>query len=296
MQTRTNTRKLPGQPKSPVRLGLGLIHYSEDIAEQLASSSVCSPSSSPTEQLGLFDVLDDGVNNVNEKLRFLKSQQNGSGTGVGSWTSQIHNTLETDNGPLQTKDGSKQQESIIANHAEVHLSEMKEEVTVKELQDRTLHGADESGNFSQEVEKHRTYANGGSLYEGNGDFEAIRSAGSSQRSLQGISQHEPLFHVASNILSSSGNRKFAVQKAIVADQHKVQRMISKKGSSLLNDVGLEEHFESDGIFDLRDGYDDSASLFSESGLSVEADLSSSSQLDQNKKAQSGIAQVRNERR
>lgn len=65
-----------------------------------------------------------------------------------------------------------------------------------------------------------------------------------------------------------------------------------KGLSLVNDVGLEEHLENDGIFDLRDGYDDSSSLFSESGLSVEADLSSSSQLEQNKKTQSRF----NERR
>jgi hypothetical protein len=64
----------------------------------------------------------------------------------------------------------------------------------------------------------------------------------------------------------------------------------------LNDVGLEDHFESDGIFDLRDGYDDSSSLFSESGLSVEADLSSTSQLEQNKKGQPGLAHVRTERR
>ncbi|KAG0613123.1 hypothetical protein M758_6G078800 [Ceratodon purpureus] len=297
VESRPNSRKLPGQPKSPVRLGFGLIHDSEDIAEQLVTSSVCSPTSSPTELLGVFDVIEDGVNNVNDKLKFLKNQQNhqnGSSTSVGSWTSQIHSTLETYNGQLKTKDGSRQQEAIVANHVEVSSSDLKEEVTVKELQDRSLHGAEEGGNFSQEVDKQRTYANGGPLYEGNGDFEAIRSTGSSQRSLQGISKHEPLFHVASNTLSSSGYREFSVQKPIVADRHKAQRVISKKGSCLLNDVGLEEHFESDGIFDLRDGYDDSASLFSESGLSVEADLSS--QLDQNKKVQSGIAQVRNERR
>ena len=64
----------------------------------------------------------------------------------------------------------------------------------------------------------------------------------------------------------------------------------------MNDVGLEDHIESDGIFDLRDGYDDSSSLFSESGLSVEADQSSASQLEQNKKGQSGPTHVRNERR
>ena len=287
---------MPGQPKSPIRLGLGLIHDSEDNAEQLGTSSVCSPTSSPTELLGVFDVIEDGVNNVHEKLKLLKNQQNGSGTSVGNWTSQIHTAFETYNGQLKTKDGSRQQEAIAANHVEVSPSDVKEEVTVKELRERTLHGAEEGGNFSQEVEKQRTYANDGPLYEGNGDFEAIRSTGSSQRSLQGISKHEPLFHVASNTVNSSGYREFSVQKPIVADRHKAQRVISKKGLCLLNDVGLEEHFESDGIFDLRDGYDDSASLFSESGQSVEADLSSSSQLDPNKKNQSGIAQVRNERR
>lgn len=40
----------------------------------------------------------------------------------------------------------------------------------------------------------------------------------------------------------------------------------------LNDVGLEEYFESEGIFDFWDGYDDSVSLFLEGGLFVEVDL------------------------
>lgn len=235
-ETRLNTRKLPSQPKSPIRAGLSINHESEDFAEQLVSSSACSPTNSPTEQMGVFDVMDEGVNNVNEKLRFLKSHQNGSVSGVANWTSQPQNTMETENGQLKIKDVSKQQEPVISNDAELNALDMKEP------QERSLHGAEESGNFTQELEKQRTYANGGSLYEGNGDFEAIRSTGSSQRSL----------------------------------------------------MGLEEHFESEGIFDLRDGYDDSASLFSEGGLSVEADLST--QLDQNRKPQSNVTHARNERK
>lgn len=159
------------------------------------SSSQCSPSNSPTEQLGLFDVVEDGVSNGIEKLKFLKNQENGSGIGVGNWTSQIHNATETDSGLLKSKEGRHQQEAMLANHVEVSLPDMKDKVSVEELQERSQHGAEESRNFSQEVEKQRIYANGGSLSEGNGDFEAIRSTCSSQRSLQGTSQHEHLFLV-----------------------------------------------------------------------------------------------------
>lgn len=193
LQNRPKTRKLPGQPKSSLRVGVTLNHDPEDPAEQLVSSSACSPASSPTEQLGLFDIIEDGVNNVNEKLKYLKNQENGSGTGVGHLTSQSHNLTETDSVQFKNKVESKQQEAILANHVEFSLSDMKDEVAVKELQERSQHGAEESGNFSQEVEKQRIYANGGSLYEGNGDFEAIRSVCSSQRSLQGIYQHGPFF-------------------------------------------------------------------------------------------------------
>ncbi|KAG0585317.1 hypothetical protein KC19_2G003100 [Ceratodon purpureus] len=244
LENRPKTRKLPGQTKPPLRVGVALSHDPEDLSEQVVSSSACSPASSPTEQLGLFDIIEDGVNNVNEKLKYLKNQENGSDSGVSNWTSQNQNTTETDSGQFKTKERRKKQEAILANHVESSLSDMKHEVEVKELQERSQHGAEESGNFSQEVEKQRIYANGGSLYEGNGDFEAIRSVCSSQRSLQ----------------------------------------------------GLEDHFESDGIFDLRDGYDDSSSLFSESGLSVEADQSSTSQLEQSKKGPPGLAHVRTERR
>jgi hypothetical protein len=189
------------------------------------SSSACSPASSPTEQLGLFDVIEDGVNNVNEKLKHLKNQENGSDTGVANWTSQSHNTTETDGGQFKTKEGSKQQEAILANHVESSLSDMKDEVAVKELQERSQHGAEESGNFSQEVEKQRIYANGGSLYEGNGDFEAIRSACSSQRSLQGISQHDCLSHFASSSLSLIVSLEFL--RLFFAGQPKNQWVINK---------------------------------------------------------------------
>ena len=190
------------------------------------SPSACSPASSPTEQLGLFDIIENGVNNVNEKLKYSKNQGNGSGSGVGNWTSQIHNTTETDNGQFETREGSKQQEAILANHVELSLSDMKDEVAIKELQERSQHGAEESGNFSQEVEKQRIYANGGSLYEGNGDFEAIRSVCSSQRSLQGISYHDSFFHLASSTLSSNVSPEFS--RSFFAGQHKNQCVIDKK--------------------------------------------------------------------
>ncbi|XP_024400704.1 kinesin-like protein KIN-14C isoform X1 [Physcomitrium patens] len=245
MESRPITRKLPSQPKSPLRESAGFCHDSEVPAELLLSSSVCSPTSSPTEQgLSLFDVMEDGVNTINEKLKFVKHQRNGSGTGVGSWTSPIRGARDIDNGQLKASEGSKHLETILANNADSSSSCLGKEVLARELPVGSQQGAENSGNLSLEVENQRIHANGGSFYEGNGDFEGIRSVCSSQRSLQ----------------------------------------------------GLEEQFESDGIFDLRDGCDDSSSLFSESGLSVEADLSSPTHLDQNKKVQSGHAQVRNDRR
>ncbi|CAK9868406.1 unnamed protein product [Sphagnum jensenii] len=67
---------------------------------------------------------------------------------------------------------------------------------------------------------------------------------------------------------------------------------SKRSSGLLHDV-LDGPFKNDGMLvELQDGYqDDSMSLFSESGLSVETDhLLSLGPVDQNKKLQSGQPQ------
>ncbi|XP_024394330.1 kinesin-like protein KIN-14C isoform X2 [Physcomitrium patens] len=246
-ETRAITRKLPGQPKSPIRVAVGSSHESEDPAEHLLSSSACSPAGSSTEQgLGSFDVMEDGANNVDEKLKrsSSKHQRNGSGTGFSSWTSQIHNSKDSDGGQMKATEGSRQHEAVLANHVESASSDIKQEVTTRELPERSQIVREDIDNFFLETEKQAIYSNSGYLHESNADFESLRSACSSQRSLP----------------------------------------------------GLEEQFESDGLFDLRDGHDDSSSLFSESGLSVVADLSLSSQLDYTKKVQSSPAQVRNERR
>jgi hypothetical protein len=81
------------------------------------------------------------------------------------------------------------------------------------------------------------------------------------------------------------------------DEQKNCDVVTKRSSYMLNNVVLDEHFENDGMFDLRDGYqDDSGSLFSESGLSVETDPPSLGPVDQNKKLQSSSVQPRHERK
>jgi hypothetical protein len=250
--------------------------------------------SSPTEQKGVFEVLEEGADNINEKLKLLRVHQNGTSA-----------ALENDSVLLKTKQGSKQrepQQGEVYEPGIMHTtascsSPAQEEITIKEWDDRFQHSGEESRSISQDADKHTTFATGGYLSEANVEAEAGRSTGSSQRSLQGISQLKPLFDIASSSQqNSNGYYESAAHEAMPADQHENRGVINKRTSFLLNDVGLEDHFESDGIFDLRDGYDDSASLFSESGLSVEADQSSSSQVDQNKKVQSSFGLPRHERR
>lgn len=315
-QTRQSTRKLPGRPKPPSSLVLSISHDSEDPTEHFASSSACSPLSSPTEHKAPFEVSEDGVNNINEKLKILKTRRNGNGNSVGNGSTQNHILVENENTHLKAKQVIKQQEAVLAHHGEIIMHDTKylssilgtsppmsssttqEEAIAKDWHDRSQHSGDESVSFSQEDDKHQKYFNGGHISRSNGgEADAGRSTGAIQSSQILTRLKPPSNGVYSSQQNANGYFEPSMQEAGLADGQENRGVVSKRSSYMLNDVVLDDHFENDGIFDLRDGYqDDSASLFSESGLSVEADFSSLNHVDQNKKMQSSSGRPRHERK
>jgi len=154
----------------------------------------------------------------------------------------------------------------------------------------------------QDYEQFKTensrYAAGARPY--NNDAETGRGGGSNMHSGLRLRPY-------SNVYNSTGqdpaNGSFetilleTIGGNIVPGQN-VQDIGGKRASFLLNDVGLDDDFgdESD-VFESRGTcQDDTASLYSDSGVSADAEISGSNHMDQNMKGRSSSSRLHLDRR
>jgi hypothetical protein len=304
-EVRHSMHKIPGLPKQPPLLVLSTSHDSEDAVENIVSSSACSPVESPTECKVSFDGPEEVAINMSDKLKLLKTRHGSLG--------QSLTAIDSDNAVHIIKPKSKQEESVLANHGEIIMHDKQyllsildttlqiapnasqPESVVEEWHDRFQKSGDESLSASQVYEKlprSSTYLTG----QDRAELGIARSIAPTQSTSR---LKPPLNGVFSSQQVSNWFFDPSIQEPMSAatDEQKNCDVVTKRSSYMLNNVVLDEHLENDGMFDLRDGYqDDSGSLFSESGLSVETDLPSLGPVDQNKKLQSSSVQPRHERK
>lgn len=118
--------KLHNQPKSLLCESIGFCHDFKVQVDLLLFSLIYSSMNFFTKQdLGLFDVMDDGIHTLNDKLKFIKYQWNGSRIEINSQTSSIYSIRNIDNGQLEASKENKHLEAILTINVESSLSYLK---------------------------------------------------------------------------------------------------------------------------------------------------------------------------
>lgn len=264
-------RKNPGGKKTPTSLAMsGPGHDPEDSTELFESSSACSPLDSPSENKVPFEVSEARATvTVFEKLKLLKSRRKGNmgNNIVGSSFHDGHHNDDISNIQAQPSGDD----------------------TLSSFQDYEQQLKTENGR----------YAAGAIQY--NSDAEMVRGGGGSN--VQSGLRLRPHSNVYSGPTQEPANGSFetilleTIGGTIVPSQN-VQDFGGKRTSFLLNDVGLDEDYGDESeVFESRGTcQDDTASLYSDSGVSAEADISESSQVDQTKKGRSSSSRPHYERK
>ncbi|KAG0598945.1 hypothetical protein M758_12G114000 [Ceratodon purpureus] len=285
-ENRQSMRKIPGDKKTPSSLVLSTGHDPEDSTEHFESSSACSPLDSPTENKVQFEVSEDGAVNVFEKLKLLKSRRKGIGKRVGSFDSH-HSLLEHDDvseyvkaKPLNTT----QQEAglVFDTTTPASPSQPERNFTCQELNDTFQSSGDDTlSSFQDYTQQLKTDSNG-RYVAGAKKYDVVAEMGRSNQQ-SGLRLRPPSNMVYGQDLA---NGSFETVLLDTIGGQNAQDTGCKRGSFLLNsDVGLDEDFGDEEAFESRGTcQDDTASLYSDSGMSAEAENSGS--VDQNKKVRS----------
>ena len=259
-------------------------HDPEDSTEHFDSSSACSPLDSPTENKVQFEVSEDGAVNMFEKLKLLKSRRMGLGKHVGSLDSH-HSFLEHDNASEYVKAkllNTTQQEAGLVFDTTTPVSPSQQgNFTCQELNDTFQSSGDDTLSSFQDYNRQLKTDSNGRYVVGAKKYDAVAEMGRSNQRLRPPSNvvciQEPTSGSFETVLLDTIGGEIGVQDA--------QDSGYKRNSFLLNsDVGLDDDFGDEEAFESRGTYqDDTASLYSDSGMSAEADTFGSSQGDQNKK-------------
>lgn len=281
MQARQSTRKNPGgKTKPPSSLVLSTSLDPEDATEPFGSSSPCSPlDDSPTENKVHFEVSEEGpaVNvGLYEKLKLLKSRRK-----KGTITGHNHSIMGSQFGE--------------PGHS---LLEHDDDISnVNQAGDDTLSAFHEFQDYEQQVKTENGRYNAGATTK---KYDAAEIMG------RDIQPRRPPH--SGNIVYRTGqepaNGSFETilletigGNIVVPDGQEIGA--TKRTSFLLsNDVGLDDDYgdESEAFESRGTCQDDTASLYSDSGLSAEADTFGSSQVDQNKKVRSSSSQPHRDRK
>lgn len=285
-------RKSLGGKKTPTSLVLSSGHDAEDSTEHFESSSACSPLDSPTENKAQFEVSEGRAVNVFEKLKLLKSRRKGIGKHVGSFNSH-HSFLEHEDISEYVKAKpliNTQQEAglVFDNTTPPSPSQPEGNFTCQELNDTFQSPGDDTLSSFQDYNQQLKTDSNGRYVAGAKKCDVVAEMGRSNQQ-SGLRLRPP-----SNVVYSqeplNGSFETILLETIgggIGGQD-AQDIGCRRSSFLLNsDVGLDEDYGDEEVFESRGTcQDDTASLYSDSGLSAEADNSGSSQVDQNKKVRS----------
>jgi hypothetical protein len=247
---------------------------------------------SPTENKVQFEVSEDGAVNVFEKLKLLKSRRKGIGNHVGSFNSH-HSFLEHDDvseyvkaKPLNTT----QQEAglVFDTTTPASPSQPEGDFTCQELNDTFQSSGDDTLSSFQDYNQQSKTDSNGRYAAGGNKYDVLAEMGRSNQQ-SGLRLRPPSNMVFSQE-PANGSFETVLLDTIgggIGGQDALD-IGCKRSSFLLNsDVGLDDDFGDEEAFESRGTcQDDTASLYSDSGMSAEADTSGSSQVDQNKKVRS----------
>jgi hypothetical protein len=211
---------------------------------------------------------------------------------------QSISSLETHKVVLGLKETSQQQEELHSNHREITMHDTKclnehtaphmahVESSAKDWHDKCQTGGNKSVLASEGDEKLARHSDSTKI-----QHDAANSGGSHERT----NRLKPPSNGVFSIHQVSNGDLNQMTEEPTTDGQKNCGVFSNTSLYMSNDDVLDEHLENNGMFELRDNYqDDGGMLLSESHLAVEIDLSL--KVDQNKRLYSSSGQPRHERK